>query len=113
MATARVKVAAPTIVDLIGERGKDFVEIWHSPESPQECVMIGRDRLRCFRNATIVTKDEEEDAVIDRSADKGHYYRSDPDLVRPLVCDFCKWPFYSQAAFTRHTRFSHSGTTRK
>ena len=103
-------------VDLIGIRGVDFVEIWHSPESPNEMIRFdtSHDGFLRFRNALLVTRDEDEQAVVKNAAKKGRYFPADPEQTRPLVCQLCSWPFYSIDAFTRHTRFSHtSGMTRK
>lgn len=103
-------------VDLIGVRGVDFVGIWHSPESPNEMIRydMARDGYLRFRNALLVTRDEEEQAVVELAAQRGHYIPADPEQRKPLVCQMCSWPFYSIDAFTKHTKFSHmSGMTRK
>ena len=123
-----IEVAAPPVdapfasdpghveVDLIGIRGVDFVDIWHAPESPNEMIRfdMSRDGFLRFRNALLVTRDADEQAVVKTAAQKGRYVAADPEQTRPLVCQLCSWPFYSIDAFTRHTRFSHtSGMTRK
>lgn len=98
----------PVVIEPFGVRGVDFVDIWHSPESPNEGVMMG-GRITYFRSGMLVTTDPEVDFAIERAGKKGAYVRSDPKLTQPFVCELCGSPWYSQSAFTRHTRFAHTG----
>jgi hypothetical protein len=102
-------------ISFIGERGKDFVDIWHSPESPNEVVKTGDTYLK-FRGGIFVAKNSDEDSAIERASSKGHYDRSDPEIIEPFACQMpgCNTIWFNQRSFTRHTRFAHtSGMTRK
>lgn len=102
-------------ISFIGERGKDFVDIWHSPDSPNEVVKSDIGYLK-FRGGLFVAKSNEEDAAIEKAAVKGHYERSDPKVTEPFTCQFpgCSTVWFNQSSFTRHTKFAHTGgMTRK
>jgi hypothetical protein len=104
-------------ISFIGERGKDFVDIWHSPDSPNEVVKTGDGETYLkFRGGLFVAKNDEEDAAIARAAKNGKYDRSDPNITEPFVCQMpgCNTIWFNQSSYTRHTRFAHtSGMTRK
>lgn len=108
-------VEKPVVVGRLGVRGVDFIDIWHSPEAPNESIKWGEgDSYLKFRGGTLVALDDEQDARVELAAEKGHYLRSDPKITEPFECQICGLPWYSQVAFTRHTKFSHTGTmTRK
>ncbi len=98
-------------VELIGERGKDYVDIWHSPESPNEVIKYGAgNSFLKFRGGILVSRTEGEDAYIENAASKGGYTRSDPNIDEPFECLICGSLWFSQNAFTRHTKFAHTGS---
>ena len=104
------------VVEGYGVRGKDFLEIWQSPASPEEQVRVRTDQFAQFRSGLLATKTDEQDAIISQASRQGKYLRSDPDIRKPFVCrvNGCMnrlW--FSADAFTRHTEFAHTGLFRK
>jgi hypothetical protein len=97
-----------------GVRGEDFVEIWHSPESPDEQIRISQDRFVKFKKGILVVKDAGINDVIQSASRKGRYVKSDPDVLKPFVCTLCQTPWYSQEVYGIHMTYTHaSGMTRK
>lgn len=104
------------VVEGYGVRGKDFLEIWQSPESPEEMIRVRTDQFAQFRNGLLATKTDEQEAVVSTASRQGKYMRSDPEVRKPFVCKLqgCRHPvWFSAEAFTKHTAFSHTGPFRK
>ena len=103
-------------VEGYGTRGKDFMEIWQAPTSPDEQIRVRTDQFVRFTKGVLVTRTEEQEAVVEAASAQGKYLRSDPDVHKPFVCKVpgCKQPvWFSTDAFTRHTEFAHTGLFRK
>lgn len=118
--TTKQAVSEPEVVNEVsvegyGVRGKDFVEIWHAPRAPQEQIRVLTDQFVKFRNGVLVTRTDEQEAVVQRASRLGRYVRSDPEMTKPLVCkvDNCNTKWYSGDAFSAHTEFAHTGPFRK
>lgn len=105
-----------TLKKIIGERGKDYHEIWHAPTSPNERIKTGDgDRFIIFRNGLFVAPDETASAIVAQANKRDRYIPADPDQVRPIVCDECGLPWFSATAFSKHMRYAHGnrGVARK
>jgi hypothetical protein len=103
------------VVEGFGVRGKDFIEIWQSPRSPEEKVRVSRAEFVSFKNGLLATKNEEQEALLESASKRGRYVRSDPEITKPFVCKVqkCGTKWYSSDAFTDHTEFKHTGLFRK
>lgn len=98
------------VVEGYGVRGKDFIEIWQSPQSPNEQVRVRTDEFAKFQAGLLATKTDEQESVITSAAVKGRYMRSDPDVRKPFRCRVigCKQPlWFSADAFTMHSQYAH------
>lgn len=104
-------VKEEVVVEGYGVRGKDFLEIWQSPRSPEEQIRVRTDEFVRFGNGLLATKNAEQEAILATASTKGGYLRSDPDMRKPLVCQFtnCKRKrWFSADAFTLHTKQDHA-----
>lgn len=100
------------MIEGIGERGKDFVEIWHSPEAPNESVKDPSRQEAYLRYAggMFVARSATESEWMEQAGGNGHYIKADPEMTKPLSCEDCGTPWFSREAFTRHYKFAHGGT---
>lgn len=111
MTDKQAKAAEPeVVVEGYGVRGKDFIEIWQAPRSPNEQVRVRTDEFAKFTAGLLATRTQEQEGVIASASTKGHYMRSDPDVRKPFVCRVvgCKQPkWFSADAFTMHSQYAH------
>lgn len=96
----------------VGVRGKDFVEIWNSPEAPNinlKNPSSDSDFLK-FNLGTFIARTSGENEAVVMANRTNRYVKADPDLTKPFFCGECHSPWFSQEAYDRHMRFAHVGT---